>query len=98
MVIGLKDALRLSCIAGAMYLVLVLMAIMLEVRAREPLFGSLTFYSLTAFFAIATIVIHWRAIGRRPVALMSALIFSCIVFLFALVIGVNAKFWMGGAL
>lgn len=43
MAIGLKDALRLSCIAGAMYLILVLMAILLEVRASEPLFGSFGF-------------------------------------------------------
>ena len=68
MVVGLKDALRLSCIAGATYLVLVLMAILFEVRGSLPLFGSLAFYSLTVVFAIATLVIHWRAVGRRPVA------------------------------
>lgn len=98
MVVGLKNALRLSCMAGATYVVLVLMTIMLEVRTSVPLFGSLVFYALTAVFVIATIAIHWRAVGRRPMALVSALIFSCIVFLFAIVVGVNAKFWMGGAL
>lgn len=65
MVIGLKDALRLSCIAGAIYLALVLMAILLEVRMSELLFGSLVFYSRTAILAMVTIVIHWRVVGRK---------------------------------
>jgi hypothetical protein len=97
-VAGLKDALRRSCIAGALYLVLVLMAILVEVRISTPSFGSLAFYSFTVVFAIVTILIHWRTVSRKPVALLSAAIFVCIMFLFATVVGVNAKFWMGGAL
>ncbi|WP_116809974.1 hypothetical protein [Steroidobacter cummioxidans] len=98
MATGLRIALRLSSIAGALYLVSVLVAILLEVRAFGPLFGSLAFYSLTALFAVATVLIHWRNVSRKPLALLSAVIFVCFVFSLAFVVGVNAKFWMGGAL
>ena len=98
MATGLKKALRLSCIAGALYFAFVLMTILLEVRVLGPSFGSLAFYSLTALFAVATILIHWRAVGRKPLAVLSALLFVCFTCSLAVVAGVNAKFWMGGAL
>lgn len=98
MVAGFAHALRLSGIAGAIYLAFVLVVVLLEVRVFGPSFGPLAFYSLTALFAIVTITIHWRTVSRKSLGFLSALIFVSFVFGLAVVIGVNAKFWMGGQL
>ena len=98
MATGLKEALRLSCMAGGLYLAFVLMTILLEVHTFGASFGSIAFYSLTALFAVATILIHWRTVSRKPLALLSAMTFVFFTCALAVVAGVNAKFWMGGAL
>jgi hypothetical protein len=95
---GFKAAMSLSCAAGAIYLALVLMGILLEVRAFGPLVGSLAFYSFTILFTVATMWIHWRTISGRLMAVASALIFVSFTFFLAVVVGVNVKFWLGGAL
>jgi hypothetical protein len=95
---GFKAAMGRSGAAAAVYLALVLMGILLEVRAFGPLVGSLVFYSLTALFSVTTMWIHWRTLSGKLLAVASALIFVSFAFFLAVVVGVNVKFWLGGAL
>jgi len=94
----IKRVLSLSGLLAFGYLALVLLMIVVEVKVAGPRFSAIIFYALTGLYAITTTCIYWRRMDSKPLALLSSIVVSACMFAVAVVLGVNAKFLMGGSL
>jgi hypothetical protein len=94
----IKRVIPLSAYLALGYLALVLLLIFLEVRVVGSEFSRIGFYALTGLYSVTTVWIYWRRMDSKPLALLSGAVVSACMFAVAIVIGVNAKFWMGGSL
>ena len=75
-----------------------MLIVLIEVRMKNLDFGKWLFYIGSGVFALAMFWLHLSRAKNIGTASVIALTLVLFTILMGIVIGVNVKFWLGGAL